>query len=226
MFRHLSIGLLIAFGGTHLSAQNGVRISGMQQPSVSMQHGGGFPITSGRRGLIDLRGTPFHDTARRRGHGTNSFFYGGWPYWSSDYYEGSYEPEAALQPTTPPETAVREVRQEPVPSAVLLELQGDQWVKVSAFATATPTRPPVVPPAAGKLPPAIIIYRDGRSEELSSYSIIGTTLYTKADYLTTGAWTRKVLLADLDLPATIKQNQERGLKFDLPSGPNEVVLRP
>lgn len=59
-----------------------------------------------------------------------------------------------------------------------------------------------------------------------SYSIIGTTLYTKADYLTTGAWTRKVLLADLDLPATIKQNQDRGLKFDLPSGPNEVVLRP
>ena len=55
---------------------------------------------------------------------------------------------------------------------------------------------------------------------------MGTTLYAKADYLTTGAWTRKVLLADLDLPATIKQNQERGLKFDLPSGPNEVVLRP
>ena len=36
----------------------------------------------------------------------------------------------------------------------------------------------------------------------------------------------KVQLADLDLPRTVKQNQERGLKFDLPSGPNEVVLRP
>jgi hypothetical protein len=191
-----------------------------------MQHRGGFPVTSGRRALIGLRGAPFHDTARRRGHGNNSFFYGGWPYWSSDYYLSSDEPEPVLQPTTPPETAVHEIRQEPVPSAVLLELQGDQWVKVSTFRTATPTRQSVAPAAVGKLPPAIIVYRDGRSEELSSYSIIGTTLYTKADYLTTGAWTRKVLLADLNLPATIKQNQERGLKFDLPSGPNEVVLRP
>jgi hypothetical protein len=55
---------------------------------------------------------------------------------------------------------------------------------------------------------------------------MGTTLYAKADYLATGAWTRKVQLADLDLPATVKQNQQRGLKFELPSGPNEVVLRP
>jgi hypothetical protein len=195
----------------------------MPQPSVSMPHRGGFPLPSGRRALIDLRGTPFHD-ARRRGDRSNSFFYGGWPYWSPDYYESSYEPEAALQPPKPPETPLREIRQEPVPSAVLLELQGDQWVKVSTFATAT--KQSVAQAAAGKLPPAILVYRDGRSEELSSYSIIGTTLYTKADYLTTGAWTRKVLLADLDLPATIKQNQERGVKFDLPSGPNEVVLRP
>ena len=114
---------------------------------------------------------------------------------------------------------------EPVPSAVLLELQGNQWVKVSSFATATPAKgtPAEV---VRELPPAVIVYRDGHSEELSSYSIIGSTLYAKADYLTTGAWTRKVQLADLDLPRTVKQNQERGLKFDLPSGPNEVVLRP
>jgi hypothetical protein len=226
MLRHLSIGLLIAFGCTDASAQNGMRISGTPPPAVSMQRRGGVPLTSGRRSLIGLRGTPFHDTARRHGHGRNSFFYGGWPYWPPDYYEDSYEPEAVSQPTVPPQTAVQEVRQEPIPGAVLLELQGDQWVKVSRFATATPTTQSVAPAAAGKLPPAIIVFRDGRSEELMSYSIIGTTLYTKADYLTTGAWTRKVLLADLDLPATIKQNQDRGLKFDLPSGPNEVVLRP
>jgi len=152
------------------------------------------------------------------------FFYGGWPYWSSDYYEGSYEPQAAFEPSPPPPAPAQEIRQEPVPSAVLLELQGNQWVKVSTFATATPAKS--APEAARELPPAVLVYRDGHSEELSSYSIIGTTLYAKADYLTTGAWTRKVQLADLDLPRTVKQNQERGLKFDLPSGPNEVVLRP
>ena len=199
----------------------------MTQASGSViERRGSFPVSSGRRSLIGLSGTPLHDHARRHGYGRNRFFYGGWPYWSSDYYEDSYPPEAALQPATPPRAPVAETGPEPVPSAVLLELQGNQWVKVSAFASATPTTKSIAPAVARELPPAVIVYRDGHSEELSSYSIIGTTLYAKADYLTTGAWTRKVLLADLDLPATIKQNQERGLKFDLPSGPNEVILRP
>jgi hypothetical protein len=30
----------------------------------------------------------------------------------------------------------------------------------------------------------------------------------------------------LDVPATLKLNQERGAKFSLPSGPNEVMIRP
>lgn len=228
MLRYVSIALLIAFGGTSALAQNGLRISGMTQPSgSSMQQRGGFPVPSGHRALIGLSGTPLHDHARRHGFGRNSFFYGGWPYWSSGYDEDSYQPEAALQPTAPARAPVAETKVEPVPSAVLLELQGNQWVKVSAFATATSTTTQSIAVAAARdLPPAVIVYRDGHTEELSSYSIMGTTLYAKADYLATGAWTRKVLLADLDLPATIKQNQERGLKFDLPSGPNEVVLRP
>ena len=75
-------------------------------------------------------------------------------------------------------------------------------------------------------PPAILIYRDGRTEDVSSYSIIGGTIYTKANYWTEGAWTRKIQIADLDIPATLQQNRQRGVKFDLPSGPDEVVIRP
>jgi hypothetical protein len=224
MFRHFSIALLIAFSCASAPAQNRLGMSGMAQPSGSfLQRRGGFPVSSGRRSLIGLRGTPFHDAARRHGFGRNSFFYGGWPYFPPDYNDDSYQLETALEPPTPVQTPVAETRLEPVPSAALLELQGNQWVKVSAFATATPAKSAE---AARELPPAVIVYRDGHSEELSSYSIIGTTLFAKADYLATGAWTRKVQLADLDLPATVKQNQQRGVKFDLPSGPNEVVLRP
>ena len=51
-------------------------------------------------------------------------------------------------------------------------------------------------------------------------------IYTKADYWTAGAWTRTIQIADLDIPATLKQNQQRGVKFELPSGPDEVVIRP
>ena len=52
------------------------------------------------------------------------------------------------------------------------------------------------------------------------------TIYFKADYWSSGSWTRKIQIADLDLPATLRLNQERGLKFVMPSGPNEVVTRP
>ena len=44
--------------------------------------------------------------------------------------------------------------------------------------------------------------------------------------LASGSWTRKIQIADSDVPATLKLNQERGLKFVLPASPNEVVMRP
>ena len=66
----------------------------------------------------------------------------------------------------------------------------------------------------------------GHTEELSSYSIIGTTLYAKGDYWSSGSWTRKIQMAELNIPATVKRNQERGVNFELPAGPNEVILRP
>jgi hypothetical protein len=33
-------------------------------------------------------------------------------------------------------------------------------------------------------------------------------------------------LADLNLPATIERNHERGINFELPSNPDEIMLRP
>jgi hypothetical protein len=113
---------------------------------------------------------------------------------------------------------------------VLLELRGNQWVKVESF-TSAPAAVPVnvftqQQVAVHQSAPAVLVYRDGHSEELSSYSIIGPLIYTKDDYWSSGNWTRKIQIADLDLPATLKQNQDRGVKFELPSGPDEVMIRP
>jgi hypothetical protein len=121
-----------------------------------------------------------------------------------------------------------QVKSEPVPDPVLLELRGNQWVKVESFTSAA-AAPPVnasTPAAVRQSDPAVLVYRDGHSEELSSYSIIGPVIYTKGDYWSSGNWTRKIQIADLDLPATLKQNQDRGVKFELPSGPDEVMIRP
>jgi hypothetical protein len=59
--------------------------------------------------------------------------------------------------------------------------------------------------------PTLLIFKDGRKLELTNYAIIGTTLFD----LTPGH-PRRVALADLDLEATRKQNDDRGVTFQLP----------
>jgi len=183
---------------------------------------------SGRRPLIGFSGNRMGEGFRHRRFSRNSSFYGGWPYsyWPADY-EGSYEPEPVTQAPQPAPTP--QAKSEPLEPA-LYELRDSHWVRLnfgeaSASTSAQPSQT-FVPPVAKELPPAILVYRDGHTEELSSYSIIGVTIYTKADYWTSGAWSRRIQIADLDLPATLKQNHERGLAFQLPSGPDEVILRP
>jgi hypothetical protein len=60
---------------------------------------------------------------------------------------------------------------------------------------------------------AILVFKDGHQMEIQNYAVVGQTLYD----LTSGR-PRKISLADLDLPATEKLNDDRGVSFDLPSG--------
>jgi hypothetical protein len=85
---------------------------------------------------------------------------------------------------------------------------------------------PAETPPPVKLPPTVLVFRDGHQEEMESYTIVGPVLYTRSDYWTTGSWTREIGIAQLDVPATVRLNQERGVKFNLPSGPHEIIVRP
>jgi hypothetical protein len=163
---------------------------------------------------------------RRTFRGAGFFGDYGWPY-SYDDYAGSYEPETAAA-AQPAPAAAAQLMPEPVPDPLLLELRGDQWVRVESFTSSVPSKSSMVvsPVVAGVSAPAVLVYRDGHREELNSYSIIGPVIYAKGDYWSSGNWTRKIQIADLDLPSTFKQNQDRGVKFELPSGPNEVMIRP
>ena len=71
----------------------------------------------------------------------------------------------------------------------------------------------------------MIVFRDGHSENVEKYMIRGDSLYTTALDFSAGSLTRKIPLDQLDLSASLKINQERGAKFSLPSGSNEIVLR-
>ena len=163
---------------------------------------------------------------RRPGFFNGPYLYPGfYPDYYPDYFYDSYE-NAPPPPPPAPDPAARPLVQEPIPAPALLELQGNRWVKVDNF-TMNP-QPEVASPAAQsrEMPPTVLVYRDGHTEELRSYSIIGSSIYTKADYWTNGTWTRTIQIADLDIPSTLKQNQQRGVKFELPSGPDEVMIRP
>lgn len=162
----------------------------------------------------------------REHHAFNpAYAYYGTPYFYSDYYEPSdfeYQPP---EPSSPPIQV--QMKTEPLPDPVLLELHGSRWVKVTNFGESSDRALAAETQIKVKaLPPAVLVYRDGHIEELSSYSIIGGSIHTKSNYWTTGAWTRTIPLADLDIPATLQQNEKRGVNFELPSGPDEVMLRP
>lgn len=60
-------------------------------------------------------------------------------------------------------------------------------------------------------PPTVLVFKDGHQVEVANYAIVGTTLY---DLTQDRRW--KISLSELDLPATIKENDDRGLDFQLP----------
>jgi hypothetical protein len=168
-----------------------------------------------------------HIVIAREHHAFNpAYGYYGTPYFYSDYYEPSdfeYQPP---EPSPPPVQV--QAKTEPLPDPVLLELHGSRWVRVTNFGESSDRALAAAETESkGKaLPPAVLVYRDGHTEELSSYSIIGGSIHTKSNYWTTGTWTRTIPVADLDIPATLQQNEKRGVNFELPSGPDEVMLRP
>jgi hypothetical protein len=214
------------------------------------QRGGGLVFAPIGRAPAPVFRSGFvtHPVATHRGQ-RHRFASGFGPYLYPDY-----EPDTVETP--PPATEMVAAEPSPAAAAVkpaasvLLELRGDRWVRITNFgasadgeagraeigggdATAARTSPGKggehaletgIRPAG--LPKAALVFRDGHTEEIPKYVIVGRTLYTSADYWSTGSWSRKVEISELDVPATLRLNQQRGTKFSLPSGPTEVMMRP
>jgi len=220
-------------------------------PAAQAQRQFAFARTSGNRtGPASSRRSgpppPFVRQHRMRRHFPSSLF---WPYFYPDDDYG-YDSEPPIVETPPPQI-IEQVAQPapapvaPAPDSVVIELQGDHWVRVTNHGqsqmdgqsggpesarsadsrTAVARRTEAAEPAR-EVPAAVLVFRDGHHEEIGKYVVVGGTLYASADYWSSGSWTRKVELSALDVPATLKLNQDRETKFTLPSGPNEVMVRP
>ena len=60
--------------------------------------------------------------------------------------------------------------------------------------------------------PTVLVFRDGHQQEVSNYAIMGQTVYVLDDR------TQKIPLANLDVSATVKANDDRGMEFKIPAG--------
>jgi hypothetical protein len=60
-------------------------------------------------------------------------------------------------------------------------------------------------------PPTVLVFKDGHRSDVLNYAIVGDTLFDFA-----AGRTKKILLADLDLPATHQANDDRGIDFEIP----------
>lgn len=61
------------------------------------------------------------------------------------------------------------------------------------------------------LPNTVLVFRDQHKEEVRNYAIVGQTLWNFNPQ-----HTEKIPMSDLDLPATAKANDDRGLTFRVP----------
>jgi hypothetical protein len=62
-------------------------------------------------------------------------------------------------------------------------------------------------------PTTVLIFKDGHRSNVVNYAIVGDTLFDFAE-----GRARKILLANLDLAATRKANDDQGVEFKVPAG--------
>jgi hypothetical protein len=191
------------------------------------------------------------------GHARSFFYPLGFsdPFYS-DYLSNTGYPVASQPPVIilqPPPTAATVPERSSSPNEpLMIELQGDRYVRVNGeetsgiqmgteIGTEVKTIDPL--PSTSRQPqtssgnaahavstkeilPAILVFRDGHREQVSDYTIADGILYAHSDYFTTGSWNKKIELSSLNLSETVKTNHSQGTRFQLPTAPNEVIVGP
>ena len=163
------------------------------------------------RGFRGRRG--FRDRDRRFRHGFRDCFgCGGWgfPWWYAGYYDpswwwdsSSYDEDYDRQLALAEEMDQRSLEQQ------RFREQQDQDVDASSSASSSPDR------ASGNETnepgqASVLVFRDQRREEVHNYAIVGQTLWIFSPQRT-----EKIPLAEIDVAASAKANQDRGVEFHI-----------
>jgi hypothetical protein len=130
--------------------------------------------------------------------------------------------------------AVEDAPRKPKAAPLLIEWRGDRYVRFGGVeqtgdhgASAHPdygeSKPLPIESPAVEPPPAVLVYRDGHREEISEYAIANGMIYIQGSDWSDANRTKRIPLSSLDSSATVQANQQRGVKFMLPSASNVVI---
>jgi hypothetical protein len=220
---HVSMGSGSHFGGV----RSGSGMSrGFSAPQRSFSGRSGSGQSFARQPSFSARGNAFNRSRgaglragnRSRGSGFRNFGFRnrGWAYpwgygfydpdwwWNSDsglsHDQDYYDDRAYADQMNQQSLEEQQMRQ-----------QGNQ----DLYARSAPPQNQSADPAPAEMIPAtVLVFRDQRKEEIHNYAIVGETLWNFSPQRT-----EKIPLSDLDIAATSKANQQRGVDFHLPDSP-------
>ncbi len=211
----------IGGGGAHMGS--------FSRGAPMMSHGGSFagaPRSNGVTFTTSYR-NPYHYGHGGDGHHHHHYFgygYGGYGYGGYGYgygypaYGYGYDPllwDSGPSYDSTNEDAYTEQNQQLSQqvnelSNEVARLRDEQEIRAY---TPLPTQRQA-PPDSAKAnisDPTVLVFRDQHREEIRNYAVVGRTLWVFNQDRA-----RKIPLASLDVPATIKVNDDRGVDFNVP----------
>jgi len=227
----VAIGVALAFtslpasaqwgGGPHTSnTYNGHFLA--PAPSVTSVGGAHFPAPA--PSVTSLPNYPSQNFYGRQNYGYGPYrkggygYYGGFSY-SVPYY---YPPDTGYYGYDYVGNGGPDLYSGPPPGAndpilhIIVEQPPASTAPAAGQEAAEQVPPPATPaapaPAAEVKPgePTVLVFRNGHEQEVTNYAIMGDTLYVFDE------GRKKIGLADLDIPATVKANDDRGMEFRVP----------
>ena len=136
------------------------------------------------------------------------------PWWDAWWYDNgpsSYDEDAMNQ-----RELANQMNQQNLEEQDWLRQRDREYQDQASYAPPPRTAQPTAQSQPENDPATVLVFRDQHQREIHNYAIADGILYNF-----TAARTEKIPLAVIDIPATVKANDDRGVEFHLPPPANE-----